>query len=82
MIKRSEGAPISGPMLIEKAKELYAKMELPEEFAFSDGWLAGFKTTRNKKAGHIWRTKIVRSGSSRGIHRYIFENSATARFNT
>lgn len=43
MLKRSEGAPISGPMLIEKAKELYAEMELTEECAFSDGWLAGFK---------------------------------------
>jgi len=43
MFKRSEGAPISGPMLIEKAKELYAEMELTEECAFSDGWLAGFK---------------------------------------
>jgi hypothetical protein len=31
-------------MLIEKAKELNAKMELTEECAFSDGWLAGFKT--------------------------------------
>jgi ethanolamine utilization cobalamin adenosyltransferase len=44
MIKRSEGVPISGPMLTEKAKELYAKMELTEECAFSDSWLAGFKT--------------------------------------
>jgi hypothetical protein len=44
MVKRSEGVPISGPMLIEKAKELYVKMELTEECVFSDGWLAGFKT--------------------------------------
>jgi hypothetical protein len=31
-------------MLIEKAKEMNAKMELTKECAFSDGWLAGFKT--------------------------------------
>jgi hypothetical protein len=42
-VKRSEGTTVSGPMLIEKAKELYAEMQLAEECAFSDGWLAGFK---------------------------------------
>jgi hypothetical protein len=31
-------------MLIEKVKELYAKMELMEECAFSNAWLAWFKT--------------------------------------
>lgn len=44
MVKRSEGVPVSGPMLIEKAKDLYVKMELTEKCAFSDGWLAGFRT--------------------------------------
>jgi hypothetical protein len=34
MIKHSEGVPVSGPMLIEKAKEFYAEMELMEECDF------------------------------------------------
>ncbi|XP_064411327.1 jerky protein homolog [Latimeria chalumnae] len=42
-LKRSEGAPISGPTLIEKAKDCYMKMELTEPCAFSEGWLMCFK---------------------------------------
>ncbi|XP_005302607.2 jerky protein homolog [Chrysemys picta bellii] len=42
-LKRSEGASISGPMLIEKAKDFYKQMQLTEPCAFSDGWLSCFK---------------------------------------
>nr|XP_014431724.1 jerky protein homolog [Pelodiscus sinensis] len=42
-LKRSEGATISGPMLIEKAKDFYKQMQLTEPCAFSDGWLSCFK---------------------------------------
>uniref|UniRef100_A0A8C0JEN1 Uncharacterized protein n=1 Tax=Chelonoidis abingdonii TaxID=106734 RepID=A0A8C0JEN1_CHEAB len=41
--KQSEGASISGPMLIEKAKVFYKQMQLTEPCAFSDGWLSCFK---------------------------------------
>lgn len=43
VLQRSKGAPLSGPILIERAKDFYRKMELTEECAFSDGWLAKFK---------------------------------------
>nr|XP_006114656.1 jerky protein-like [Pelodiscus sinensis]XP_006114657.1 jerky protein-like [Pelodiscus sinensis]XP_025036178.1 jerky protein-like [Pelodiscus sinensis] len=42
-LKRSEGASISGPMLIEKAKDLYQQLAMTEPCVFSDGWLARFK---------------------------------------
>jgi len=42
-LKNSEGAPISGPMLMEKAKYFSDHMGLTDQCAFSDGWLACFK---------------------------------------
>uniref|UniRef100_A0A8C0IT06 HTH CENPB-type domain-containing protein n=1 Tax=Chelonoidis abingdonii TaxID=106734 RepID=A0A8C0IT06_CHEAB len=42
-LKRLEGAPISGPMLVEKAKDFYKQMQLSEPCAFSDGWLSCFE---------------------------------------
>lgn len=42
-LKRSEGAAISGPILIEKGKEFYEKMKLTEPCTFSEGWLTRFK---------------------------------------
>ena len=42
-LKWSEGATISGPMLVEKAKSFYNHMGLTDQYAFSDGWLACFK---------------------------------------
>lgn len=42
-LKRSEGAAISGPMLIEKGKDFYEKMKLTEPCTFSEGWLTRFK---------------------------------------
>lgn len=41
--RRAEGVPVSGPMLIEKARELYGQMRLTEPCVFSGGWLWRFK---------------------------------------
>lgn len=43
-VKRSEGKPVTGPMLIEKAKQFQREMNLPVgDCVFSDGWLRNFK---------------------------------------
>lgn len=43
--KRSEGKPVTGPMLMEKGKQFRDELNLPEtECVFSDGWLYRFKT--------------------------------------
>ncbi|XP_040844505.1 jerky protein homolog [Ochotona curzoniae] len=41
--QRAEGVPVSGPMLIEKARDLYTQMQLTEPCVFSGGWLWRFK---------------------------------------
>lgn len=41
--KRAEGVPISGPLLMEKAKEFHAMLNIKEEFSASSGWLSRFK---------------------------------------
>jgi len=40
---RSEGKPVTGPMIIEKAKSLYDEMKVSEKCTFSEGWLRNFK---------------------------------------
>lgn len=47
--RRAEGVPVSGPMLIEKAKDLYAQMQLTEPCVFSGGWLWRFKARHGIK---------------------------------
>lgn len=47
--RRAEGVPVSGPMLIEKAKDLYAQMRLTEPCVFSGGWLWRFKARHGIK---------------------------------
>uniref|UniRef100_K7GGI5 HTH CENPB-type domain-containing protein n=1 Tax=Pelodiscus sinensis TaxID=13735 RepID=K7GGI5_PELSI len=42
-LKCSEGAPVTDPVLMEKAKDLYQQMEITETCIFSDGWFACFK---------------------------------------
>ncbi|XP_069780147.1 jerky protein homolog [Narcine bancroftii] len=42
-LKRSEGGCISGPMLQEKGKEFYEKMNIDAHCSFSSGWLSRFK---------------------------------------
>lgn len=43
VVQRSEGKPVSGPLIIEKAKMFYESMQITEPCAFSDGWLRNFK---------------------------------------
>ncbi|XP_027429060.1 jerky protein homolog [Zalophus californianus] len=47
--KRAEGVPVSGPMLIEKAKDFYEQMQLTEPCVFSGGWLWRFKARHGIK---------------------------------
>ncbi|XP_066121647.1 jerky protein homolog [Saccopteryx bilineata] len=47
--KRAEGVPVSGPMLIEKAKDFYEQMRLTEPCVFSGGWLWRFKARHGIK---------------------------------
>lgn len=49
LVKRSEGVPVSGPMLIEKAKDFYEQMQLTEPCVFSGGWLWRFKARHGIK---------------------------------
>ncbi|XP_059104090.1 jerky protein homolog [Peromyscus eremicus] len=49
LVKRAEGIPVSGPMLIEKAKDFYKQMRLTEPCVFSGGWLWRFKARHGIK---------------------------------
>ncbi|XP_037659571.1 jerky protein homolog [Choloepus didactylus] len=49
LAQRSEGVPVSGPMLIEKAKDFYEQMRLTEPCVFSGGWLWRFKARHGIK---------------------------------
>ena len=42
--QRSLSIPISGPMLITKAKLLHKELKIPKKINFSQGWLRSFKT--------------------------------------
>jgi hypothetical protein len=39
----SEGKPMTGPMIIEKAEHFYDEMEIIDKCVFSEGWLQNFK---------------------------------------
>ena len=41
--QRSEGVPITGPLLKEKAREIHARLCISEKYNFSSGWLTSFK---------------------------------------
>ncbi|XP_004687018.1 PREDICTED: jerky protein-like [Condylura cristata] len=43
LAQRAAGVPVSGPMLVEKAKGFYEQMQLTEPCVFSGGWLWRFK---------------------------------------
>ncbi|XP_054446087.1 jerky protein homolog [Pteronotus mesoamericanus] len=47
--QRAEGVPVSGPMLVEKAKDFYGQMQLTEPCVFSGGWLWRFKARHGIK---------------------------------
>ncbi|XP_029779198.1 jerky protein homolog [Suricata suricatta] len=49
LARRAEGVPVSGPMLIEKARDLYEQMQLTEPCVFSGGWLWRFKARHGIK---------------------------------
>ncbi|XP_007535410.3 jerky protein homolog [Erinaceus europaeus] len=49
LVKRAEGVPVSGPMLIQKAKDFYEQMQLTEPCVFSGGWLWRFKARHGIK---------------------------------
>ena len=41
--QRSEGKPISSPLIVEKAEKLRRDLGIEEECSFSPGWLRNFK---------------------------------------
>lgn len=41
--RRSDGVPISGPILKEKARQIHAELKISEPCDFSSGWLSRFK---------------------------------------
>ena len=43
LLERSKGKPISGPILKEKALQLYQKMDGDDDFKASKGWLYRWK---------------------------------------
>ncbi|XP_037348087.1 jerky protein homolog [Talpa occidentalis] len=49
LAQRAAGVPVSGPMLIEKAKGFYEQMQLTEPCVFSGGWLWRFKARHGIK---------------------------------
>ncbi|XP_028389406.1 jerky protein homolog [Phyllostomus discolor] len=64
--RRAEGVPVSGPMLIEKAKDFYAQMQLTEPCVFSGGWLWRFKARHGIK-------KLDASGEKQAADRQAAE---------
>lgn len=43
LLKREEGVPISGPLLMEKARDFSERLNISTECKFSNGWLSCFK---------------------------------------
>ena len=41
--RRSEGKPLTGPLVIEKAKKFHGDLNIQEPCSFSLGWLRNFK---------------------------------------
>lgn len=41
--KRAQGMPVTGPLLIEKAKSIHKDLQLDQPLNFSNGWLHRFK---------------------------------------
>jgi len=44
--QKAEGKPITGPMIIDKAKFLYNEMTMTDKCTFSEGWLWNIDTVR------------------------------------
>uniref|UniRef100_A0A8C4TJD3 Jerky protein homolog-like n=1 Tax=Erpetoichthys calabaricus TaxID=27687 RepID=A0A8C4TJD3_ERPCA len=69
--KRAEGCPVSGPLLLEKAKWFHCEMKIPEPFAVSQGWLQCFKSRHGIRQLDIQGEKI--SGDSDATALYVTE---------
>jgi hypothetical protein len=53
--RRSEGIPISGPMLMEKAKSYHEELKIEGDCDYSTGWLQKFKNRRGIRCLKISR---------------------------
>uniref|UniRef100_A0A8C8SCB4 Uncharacterized protein n=1 Tax=Pelusios castaneus TaxID=367368 RepID=A0A8C8SCB4_9SAUR len=69
--KRAEGCPVSGPLLLEKAKWFHSEMKIPEPFAASQGWLQCFKSRHRIRQLDIQGEKL--SGDSDASALYVTE---------
>ncbi|XP_028661789.1 jerky protein homolog-like [Erpetoichthys calabaricus] len=69
--KRAEGCPVSGPLLLEKAKWFHCEMKIPEPFAASHGWLQCFKSRHGIRQLDIQGEKL--SGDSDAAALYVTE---------
>uniref|UniRef100_A0A8C8T197 Uncharacterized protein n=1 Tax=Pelusios castaneus TaxID=367368 RepID=A0A8C8T197_9SAUR len=69
--KRAEGCPVSGPLLLEKAKWFHSEMKIPEPFAASQGWLQCFKSRHGIRQLDIQGEKL--SGDSDAAALYVTE---------
>lgn len=67
-VRRSEGKPVSGSMLIEQAKMFYQQMNIMEPCAFPDGWLRNFKTRHGIRQLDV--SGETKSADSKGAERY------------
>lgn len=74
--KRAEGKPVTGPMIIEKAKIFYDELKLPESEIpnFSKGWLHNFKIRHGIRKLDI--SGEIKSADSAAANEYklTFEN--------
>uniref|UniRef100_A0A8C4SR40 HTH CENPB-type domain-containing protein n=1 Tax=Erpetoichthys calabaricus TaxID=27687 RepID=A0A8C4SR40_ERPCA len=69
--KRAEGCPVSGSLLLEKAKWFHCEMKIPEPFDASQGWLQCFKSRHGIRQLDIQGEKL--SGDSDAAALYVME---------
>lgn len=69
--KRSEGQPISGPMLLEKALWFHQQLNIQEQFNASQGWLQRFKSRHGVRQLDIQGEKL--SADADAANSYIAE---------
>ncbi|XP_028658938.1 jerky protein homolog-like [Erpetoichthys calabaricus] len=66
--KRAEGCPVSGPLLLEKAKWFHCKMKIPEPFAASQGWLQCFKSRHGIRQLDIQGEKLSSDSDAAALY--------------
>lgn len=74
LLKREEGVPISGPLLIEKARDFSQKLNIATECKFSDGWLSCFKKRHGIRKLDISGEKKSADNESADEYSAYFEN--------